>query len=73
MRATGRFHHGLSSGIIISEGASPRIEDNEIWGNVADQVYVEGRGTSPLVAQNMIRDGRDDGIYITEKAHRRRS
>jgi parallel beta-helix repeat protein len=72
-----RVHHGQGQGIfvhdgkttgIMSGGASPRIEGNEIWANRSAGIWISGAGTSPVIVANTVRDGLADGICVLESA-----
>ena len=52
----------------MTDGASPRIEYNEVWGNAAEGIFISGNGTAPVVTGNTVRDGLDDGIYVLDAA-----
>ena len=41
-------------GIVVWEGASPRIEENEILENVREGLLIQGAGTDPLVRANRV-------------------
>lgn len=53
-------------GINVRDGASPRIEENEVSGNaVAGRAFsIHGAGTDPLVRANRIHDSHTSGIYV---------
>jgi parallel beta-helix repeat protein len=52
------------AGIFVSGGASPRIEENEVWGNASVGIAIRHAGTSPVIIGNVVRDGLADGIYV---------
>jgi len=70
--AAGAIEHsqfdGKYRGIYVWEGSSPRIEENEIWGNALAGIYIEGAGTDPLIRANRVHDGEGVGILVCEGA-----
>lgn len=63
-----RIHDGQGVGIFIAMGASPRIEDNEIWGNAHAGIGIVDAGTDPLILGNRVHDGETDGIDVSKGA-----
>jgi len=63
--AAGAIEHsqidGNDCGIFVHDGASPRIEENEIWGNAKGGIEICGAGTDPLVRANRIQES---GIFV---------
>jgi Right handed beta helix region len=55
-------------GMFIIEGASPRLEANEISANAEVGLAVSGRGTDPQIVGNRIHDGRSAGVLIAAGA-----
>jgi len=49
-------------------GASPRIEENEIWANALAGIEIRGAGSDPLVRVNRINDGQGPGIDVLHGA-----
>jgi len=66
--AAGKIEHsqidGNDCGIFVGEGASPRIEENEIWANTLCGIEIADTGTHPLVRANRIHDGHAPGICV---------
>jgi len=56
----------LFHGIWVQGGASPRIEENEVWASAGKAIEMGGAGTDPLVRANRIHDG--EGILVGEGA-----
>lgn len=54
-------------GILIRDGASATIEDNEILRNAGNGIWVSGLGTGPVIRRNKIHNNRDDGIYVADR------
>ena len=63
-----RVHDGEGPGIFVHDGASPRLEDNEICANRGEGLCISDEGASPIVRGNTIRDGLDDGVYVYDGA-----
>ena len=61
-------HDGRYSGILIAGGASPRIEENEIWAHASSGVAVEDSESNPTVRANRIHDCDEHGIQVAEGA-----
>jgi F-box protein 11 len=59
-----RVHDGVGPGILVWGGASPRIEENQIWANALAGIEIRGRGTDPLVRANRVHDGQNQGIFV---------
>ena len=47
---------------------SSSIEDNEVRGNAMKGILISGARTSPRITENQVRDGLDDGIYVSNGA-----
>jgi F-box protein 11 len=54
-------------GLVVVDGATPRVEGNELTGN-ATGIGVRGEGSNPLVVANTISGGRGSGVVIDEAA-----
>ena len=54
-------------GIVVVDGATPRIEGNELAGT-ATGIGVRGEGSDPVVAANTISGGRHSGVIVDEAA-----
>lgn len=54
-------------GIVVVDGATPRVEGNELAGN-ATGIGVRGEGSNPVVIGNTISGGRGAGVVIDEAA-----
>jgi len=52
----------------VRDGASPRIEENQIWANTLCGIETVDSGTHPLVRANRIHDGRGAAILISAGA-----
>jgi parallel beta-helix repeat protein len=63
-----RIHDGQGVGIFIAMGASPRIEDNEIWGNARAGIVSSDAGTDPIICGNRVHDGQTVGIDVSTGA-----
>lgn len=50
-------------GILVFDGACPRIEENEIWGNEVG-LCIYGMGSGPLVRANRVHDVKGAGILV---------
>ena len=57
-------------GIVVVDGATPRIEGNELTDN-ATGMGVRGEGSDPVVVNNTISGGRASGVVIDEAARGR--
>jgi nitrous oxidase accessory protein NosD len=62
------IHDCIDAGIVVSDGAAPRLEANEIWGNAEPGVVIWGAGSAPLVQGDRVHDGKDDGIVVSDGA-----
>jgi parallel beta-helix repeat protein len=54
-------------GIVVVDGATPRIEGNELSGN-GTGIGVRGEGSDPVVVANTISGGRNSGVIVDEAA-----
>ena len=63
-----RIHDGESAGIFVLHGASPRIEENEVWGNAQSGIVVRFDGTEPTISQNRLYDNGGEDIYVVDGA-----
>jgi F-box protein 11 len=54
-------------GIDVSDGASPRIEDNEVWGT-SDGITIRDAGTNPIVQANRVHDVHGFGFQVFDGA-----
>ena len=61
------IHNSLDAGIGVSDGASPLLEDNQIWAN-AFGIVISGVRTDPLVRGNRVHDGEGHGIWVYDGA-----
>jgi F-box protein 11 len=70
--AAGAIEHsqidGNAGGIAVWEGASPRIEENEVWGNGGPGIEIGGAGANPLVRANRVHHGHAAGIIVDSGA-----
>ena len=57
-------YDGESGAILISEGASPEIENNDVIGNGWAGITVVGAETKPLIRSNRVYDGQWTGLLI---------
>ena len=55
------------AGIEVGGGASPRIEDNDLWGNDVE-VDVAGSGSNPLIRANRLHDGKSFAVLVADGA-----
>jgi nitrous oxidase accessory protein NosD len=53
--------------VVVVDGATPRIEGNELTGN-GTGIGVRGEGSDPVVAANTICGGRSSGVIVDEAA-----
>ena len=56
--------HDSFSGIWVRDGASPRIEGNELWSIILAAVEVRDVGTAPVVVGNRIHNEDGGGILV---------
>jgi parallel beta-helix repeat protein len=63
-----RIHDCAHVGILVGDGASGTIEDNDVYNTGMEGVVVTGAGTAPLVRSNRIRDGQSNGIVVRDGA-----
>jgi parallel beta-helix repeat protein len=54
--------------VVIYDGASATLENNDIHSNTDDSVYVFGEGTVAVLRGNRIYDGEANGVAIYHKA-----
>ncbi|MCA3505492.1 MAG: right-handed parallel beta-helix repeat-containing protein [Rhodobacter sp.] len=54
---------GKAAGIFVYDNGKGRIEENQIFGNVASGIVI-GTGADPVVRGNTLRDGRESGIHV---------
>jgi parallel beta-helix repeat protein len=59
--------HDNFYGIRVSDSASSRIEENDLWGN-GDWIAIVGAGTDALVRANRLHDGKETGIWVYDGA-----
>ena len=64
-----RVRDGPGFGIYVSDGASPLIEENEIWATAFTGIQVGDAGTNPLVQTNRIRSA-EGGIFACDGPRR---
>ena len=62
------LRNGLFMAISLHDGATGTIEDNEIFGNTDNGIWVDGVGTAPVIRRNNIHDGLSTGIWIQSGA-----
>ena len=68
MRAN-RIHDGQAPGIKIRRGASPRIENNEVFGNAhPGEIVIYETGSDPVVLSNRVYRGTSGGIVVMDGA-----
>lgn len=66
-----QIHNCPEGGALVSFGAAPQFEDNDVWANGRGGLAgleITGRGTSPIVVGNTLRDGLGDGIDVLDGA-----
>jgi parallel beta-helix repeat protein len=63
-----RVHAGRSDGIVIRDGATSTIDDNEVFGSRGNGVEVSGCATSTLIRANRVHDGDGAGIAACDGA-----
>jgi parallel beta-helix repeat protein len=49
-------------------GASPQIDENDVWDNAGQGMMIAGAGTDPLVRANRVHDNPSDGIDVRDGA-----
>jgi F-box protein 11 len=63
-----RVHDSFGAGVWVVSGASPTIENNEVWANIGPGIDVTGAGTAPRLEANRIHDGQGAGIEVSDGA-----
>jgi parallel beta-helix repeat protein len=63
-----RIRDGKGAGILITDRARPRLEENEISGSAEFGIAISGAGTDPTLSGNRIYDGKSAGVVIAESA-----
>ena len=59
------IHDGKGGGVLIAEGASVTLENNNIHSNNLHGVDVRDEGSEAVLRGNRIHDGKREGVFIT--------
>jgi parallel beta-helix repeat protein len=62
------IHDGESNGVIVGDGASATLENNNIHSNTLFGVQVGDEGSKAVLRGNSIHDGKDTGVGICKGA-----
>jgi parallel beta-helix repeat protein len=62
------IHDGKETGVVIREGASATLENNNIHSNKESGVHVQDEGSEAMLRGNRIHDGKEEGVGICDGA-----